>query len=285
MVHSIGSGPGIVILHGGGVAERDYHRLAQALSDRFTVHLYNRRGRPDSRPLDGTETVATDIGDLAAVLEHTGARSIFGHSGGGFVALQAGLRLPLDRIAVYDPGLSILGRPSFAFFDEFEKLVQAGDYARAMTVMARAVHPDDPAAKLPFGVALLITRAFLHTPIGRRLAELLPTAPPEIRRIHDHDGPATDYAGITADVLLAAGSRSSDVLHRELRGGGGRDSARPGHRHPRRVAQRGQCRAEEFRRAIRGVLRRLAGDQLTAGQTYSDPGTAGPSRSSASTIR
>ena len=55
----------------------------------------------------------TDIGDLAAVLEHTGARSIFGHSGGGFVALRAGLSLPLDRIAVYDPGLSILGRPSF----------------------------------------------------------------------------------------------------------------------------------------------------------------------------
>ena len=113
MVRSIGDGPGVVILHGGGVAEREYHRLAQALSDRFSVHLYNRRGRSDSAPLDGTETVATDIGDLAAVLEHTGARSIFGHSGGGFVALQAGLRLPLERIAVYDPACrSSAGRPS-----------------------------------------------------------------------------------------------------------------------------------------------------------------------------
>ena len=172
------------------------------------MHLYNRRGRSDSAPLDGTETVATDIGDLAAVLAHTGARSIFGHSGGGFVALQAGLSLPLDRIAVYDPGLSILGRPSFAFFEPFEKAVEAGDNARAMTIMARGVYPDDPASKLPFGVGLQITRAFMHTPIGRRLVDLLPTTPPEIRRIHDHDGPATDYAGITADVLLAAGSGS-----------------------------------------------------------------------------
>ena len=207
-VRSIGDGPGVVILHGGGVAERDYHRLAKALSSRFSVHLYNRRGRSDSAPLDGTETVATDIGDLAAVLAHTGARSIFGHSGGGFVALQAGLSLPLDRIAVYDPGLSILGRPSFAFFEPFEKAVKAGDNARAMTIMARGVYPDDPASRLPFGVALQITRAFTHTPIGRRLVDLLPTTPPEIRRIHDHDGPATDYAGITADVLLAAGSGS-----------------------------------------------------------------------------
>jgi pimeloyl-ACP methyl ester carboxylesterase len=208
VLRSIGAGPGVVILHGGGVAQRDYHRLAQALSDRFTVHLYNRRGRSDSAPLDGTETVETDIGDLAAVLEHTGASSIFGHSGGGFVALQTGLRLPLERIAVYDPGLSIQGRPSFAFFDAFDKAVQGGDYARAMTVMARGVYPDDPASKLPFGVGLQMSRAFLHTSVGRRLAVLLPTTPPEIRRIHDHDGPAGQYAGITADVLLAAGSGS-----------------------------------------------------------------------------
>ncbi|MET0864360.1 MAG: alpha/beta hydrolase, partial [Nakamurella sp.] len=208
VVRSIGSGPGIVILHGGGVAERDYHRLAAGLAERFSVHLYNRRGRADSRPLDGTETLQTDIDDLAAVLEHTGARSVFGHSGGGFVALRAGLRLPLDRIAVYDPGLSIQGRPSFEFFDSFNQAVEQGDYARAMTIMGRAVSPDDLAAKLPFGVAELFGRAFLHTPVGRRFVDLLPTVPAEVKRIHDHDGPASDYAEITADVLLAAGSRS-----------------------------------------------------------------------------
>ncbi|MFG2041786.1 alpha/beta fold hydrolase [Dactylosporangium sp. NPDC048998] len=206
-VHTIGTGPGIVILHGGGVQASDYHRLARALSDRFTVHLYNRRGRPDTAPLDGTETVETDVGDLAAVLEHTGARSVFGHSGGGFVALRAGLSLPLERIAVYDPGLSILGRPSAAFIEPFEAYVREGDIARGLTVMVRDTYPDDFAARVPFGAALAMTRLFLRTPIGRRLAELAPTAPPEVRRIFEHDGPATDYAGITAEVLLAAGAR------------------------------------------------------------------------------
>jgi hypothetical protein len=142
------------------------------------------------------------------VLEHTGARSVFGHSGGGFVPLQAGLILPLERVAVCDRGLSILGRPSFAFIEPFEEAVRTGDDARAATVMSRAVYPDDPAAKLPFGMALLITRLFLQTPIGHRLADLLPTVQPEIRRIRAHDGPATDYAGITAEVLLTAGPRS-----------------------------------------------------------------------------
>ncbi|GAA3281329.1 alpha/beta hydrolase [Dactylosporangium vinaceum] len=208
VVYSFGAGPGIVILHGGGVQERDYHRLAKALADRFTVHLYNRRGRPDSAALTGTETIGTDIGDLAAVLDHTGARSVFGHSGGGFVALRAGLSLPLERIAVYDPGLSIMGRPRFAFLDELEEAVRAGDHVRAITIAGRAVTPDSPAAKLPSAVAALISRLFLRTPIGRRFEALMPTIPPEVRRIAEHDGPATDYAGITADVLLAAGARS-----------------------------------------------------------------------------
>jgi pimeloyl-ACP methyl ester carboxylesterase len=207
-VYSTGAGPGVVILHGGGTGEWEYRRLANALKDRLTVHLYNRRGRPDSAPLTGAETAETDLADLGAVLELTGARSIFGHSGGGFVALCAGLRLPLDRIAVYDPAVAIDDRPDGGFLDEFERLVAAGDHARAMTVMARATYPDGFGAKIPFGAALGLTRLFLRTPIGKRFVELMPTIPPEVRRIHEHGGPASDYSGITAELLLTAGARS-----------------------------------------------------------------------------
>jgi len=40
------------------------------------------------------------------------------------------------------------------------------------------------------------------------MSALLDTTPPELRRIYGHDGPASDYSGIQAEVLLAAGSRS-----------------------------------------------------------------------------
>jgi pimeloyl-ACP methyl ester carboxylesterase len=185
----------------------DQQPAQQAADDPFE-QICNRRGRPDSAPLDGTETIATDIEDLAAVLEHTGARNVFGHSGGGFVALRAALSLSLDRVAVYDPGVAIPGCLPTAFIDPFEEAVRAGEYPLALAVMGRGIGTAGPAAKLPLGVQLLIGRAFLRTPIGRRFGELLPTAPPEIRRIYAHEGPATDYAGITADVLLASGSRS-----------------------------------------------------------------------------
>ena len=50
-VHSLGTGPGVVLLHGGGIAGREYHRLARALAVRCTVHLYDRRGRAGSAAL------------------------------------------------------------------------------------------------------------------------------------------------------------------------------------------------------------------------------------------
>ena len=40
-VHTVGSGPAVVVLHGAGVSVRDYRRLAQRLGAGCTVHLYN----------------------------------------------------------------------------------------------------------------------------------------------------------------------------------------------------------------------------------------------------
>lgn len=214
VVHSVGTGPGIVVLHGAGVTWHDYRRLARALSDRFTVHLYNRRGRPGSAPLDGTETVATDLDDLDAVLRHTGARNVFGHSGGAFVALYAGRHLPLERIAVYDPPLAIPGGAPSGFVEPFAEAVEAGDHVRAMAVMTRDLNGENLTARLPAGLQRVVIAGFLRTPVGRRMAELLPVDVPEVRRIMAHSGTAQDYAGITADVLLARGARSPSYYAR-----------------------------------------------------------------------
>src|SRR5690242_8801709 len=41
----IGTGPALVIMHGGARASHHYSRLAQALSDSYTVCIPDRRGR------------------------------------------------------------------------------------------------------------------------------------------------------------------------------------------------------------------------------------------------
>jgi len=223
VLHSSGRGPDIVVVHGGGVTVDVYRRLAAALADRFTVHLYNRRGRADAPPRSLPYTVDQDIDDLAAVLRHTGAGNVIGHSSGGFIALQAALRLPIERLALYDAAVSIDGSFPSAWLDGARTAAAAGDTARAMALTSAGINTQMAATKLPLGVQVAICRLFLRTPIGRTMGDLLPMTLDESQQIRLHDGPADRWAGVTAEVLLACGAggppyytRSNEALARAL---------------------------------------------------------------------
>ncbi|MEU9825506.1 alpha/beta fold hydrolase [Micromonospora chersina] len=210
VLHSTGSGPDLVVVHGGGVTVHEYRRLAARLADRFTVHLYNRRGRADAAPRREPYTVEQEIDDLGAVLAHTGARRAVGHSYGAFVVLRAALRLPLDRIAVYDAPLRLAGHglPT-AFLDPAEEAARAGNTARALAIVGAAVNPHSPASKLPLAVRTAICRAFLRTEVGRTMGSLVGMTLAESRQIEAYEGPAEEYAGITAETLLISGAKAA----------------------------------------------------------------------------
>jgi len=208
-VRSIGDGPPVVVLHGGGIDSREYERFARALGERCTAVLYDRRGRPGAPPLHFGHDVDVDVEDLARVMERTGARRLFGHSGGAFIALRAARTLPLERLAVYDPGVSIDGSVATAWFEPYRRAMAEGDPARAMALVGAGADPDGAAARLPLPVQVAICRLFLRTPIGRRMREQLPTVETEVGQIIAHDGPASAYADVRAAVLLAAGGRSA----------------------------------------------------------------------------
>jgi pimeloyl-ACP methyl ester carboxylesterase len=206
VLHSTGTGPGIVVVHGGGVTIDVYRRLAAALADRFTVHLYNRRGRADAAPRSEPYTIDQDIDDLAAVLEHTGAGNVIGHSSGGLIAFQAALRLPLDRLALYDPAISIDGVFPTAWLDPAREALRVGDTARALAIMGAGTNTQTAASKLPLGIQTVICRVFLRTRIGRTMGDLLSITLDESDQVRAHDGPADQYAGVTAEALLACGA-------------------------------------------------------------------------------
>jgi pimeloyl-ACP methyl ester carboxylesterase len=206
VLHSTGDGPGIVVVHGGGVTIGVYRRLAARLADTFTVHLYNRRGREDAAPRKEPYTFDADVNDLAAIMEHTGARAVIGHSSGGFIALQAALRLPIDRLALYDAAVSIDGGFPTDWLDAAREAARDGDIARSMAITTGGINTHTLASRLPLGVRVAICRAFLRTSIGRTMGGLLPTTLDESNQIRLHDGPAETWSGIKADVLLAYGT-------------------------------------------------------------------------------
>ena len=211
-VRSTGRGPGLVVVHGSAVAAKDYHRLAEALADRFTVHLYDRRGRGDRGPMDETHGVAADADDLRAVLDHTGARNVLAHSYGGLVALYAGARpgapLPVDRIAVYDPAVSIDGRFPSAYVEPFAEAAAAGDFPLAMAVLSKGLSSAGPISRLPIPVQRAMAHVFAVTPLGREWRTMMPSAVAEARQVAAHDGPAAAWSTVGADVLVATGAAS-----------------------------------------------------------------------------
>ncbi|MGQ5261356.1 alpha/beta fold hydrolase [Micromonospora sp. ZYX-F-536] len=205
-VHSTGSGPGIVVVHGGGVTIDVYRRLATALADRFTVHLYNRRGRADAPPRSMPYMLDQEIDDLATVLEHTGSGNVIGHSSGGFIALQGALRLPIERLALYDAAISVDGGWPSAWLEPAREALRRGDIALGLAITAAGINPQMAAGRLPLGVRTAIIRAFMRTPIGRTMGELLPMTLDETALILAHDGPASQWEAVTAEVLLACGT-------------------------------------------------------------------------------
>ncbi len=104
----MGSGPGIILLHGGVNASQNLMKLGTALSDEFTVYIPDRRGRGMSGPIDSNYSIEKEDEDLDAMLKQTGAHFVFGTADGALFALHAAISLPnIHKVVAYEPLLFV----------------------------------------------------------------------------------------------------------------------------------------------------------------------------------
>jgi pimeloyl-ACP methyl ester carboxylesterase len=102
---TIGTGPSLIIVDG-ALCRREMgpsRDLAKELADRFTVHIYDRRGRGAST--DATDfAVSREVDDIAALIDAAGGSAyVLGISSGAALALEAARRdLPITRLAVFE---------------------------------------------------------------------------------------------------------------------------------------------------------------------------------------
>ncbi len=116
-----GSGPPVLLLHGGPGLGFDYLRdLADELAVENTVVWYQQRGLAPSA-VEGPYTVATDVGDARRVLDALGwdRAYVVGHSWGGHLALHVAEAVPdrLFGVLAVDP-LGSVGDGRWPEFDE-----------------------------------------------------------------------------------------------------------------------------------------------------------------------
>ena len=97
----LGSGPGLVLVHGSMASSQSFMTLATILSDNFTVYIMDRRGRGLSGSFGDNYCIQREIEDLDAIFKKTGANYIFGLSSGALIAIEAALYIPSIRKMPY----------------------------------------------------------------------------------------------------------------------------------------------------------------------------------------
>ena len=147
-----GSGPPVLLLHGGPGLGFDYLRdLADELAEENDVAWYQQRGLEPSA-VEGRYTVAADVGDARRVLDALGWQRAYvvGHSWGGHLALHVAEAMPerLLGVLAVDP-LGSVGDGRWPEFDEeiFRRTPEAvRARARELDELSMAGKADDELA-------------------------------------------------------------------------------------------------------------------------------------------
>jgi len=215
----IGSGPGVVLMHGSMSSGLHHLQLARLLADQFTVYLPDRRGRGLSGPYRATDDLQTEVGDLAALLEHGSIHNVFGLSSGADICLEAALQLPtIRRLVVFEPALlqdQALARTVLARLD---RAIAHGDMSRALVIGMKAAQMGPALIRMmPDGLLVLLVEMGMRAEAKKSseypsMRVLAPTLHYDFQVVATLSGQAQRFAAITADVLLMGGSKSPQFL-------------------------------------------------------------------------
>ena len=220
----LGSGPGVIIWHGGMQASQGYMRLATALADTFTVYVPDRRGRGLSGPHGEQYSMAKECHDVEALLSQSGAQFLFGHSSGGLVALQAAFTLPaIRKVAVYEPPLSLSSLIfTMPWTARFEREIARGHMASALITVGKGLTISRTIALLPRWLLLPLITFLLHRdrqtlkPNDVAIEALIPTQQFDMLLVEEMDGSLDRFAKLESDVLLLGGNKSPAFLRDAL---------------------------------------------------------------------
>lgn len=203
------AGSGVVVVPASMVTAADYTKFAQKLSAALgrPVHTFNRRGRGSSSPQADDYTLDADIRDLDAVMKHTSSTDVFGHSFGGAVALHAARTLPVERLAVYDPAVSVNHSVKADWTAEYERATAAGDDDRALAVLTKGLETG-AFSRMPLSMLTIANKLTAGTHVGKQMRELMRTGVREVKAIIAADMPAEPFQELPLETLIVVGEKS-----------------------------------------------------------------------------
>jgi len=136
-----GSGPALLLVHGGLCDHLAWHFVAPLLTRHFTVWTFDRRGHGESGETQPW-SFAREVEDIHALLSKVGEPvHLLGHSAGAILALSAASRADrLRSLILYEPPFLIAGareRPAPELLAVIERLLQSGNPDQALRIAMR----------------------------------------------------------------------------------------------------------------------------------------------------
>jgi pimeloyl-ACP methyl ester carboxylesterase len=202
-VECAGSGPTLVIVHGGIGDRTRWTPMFPLLSSHFTVCAMDRRGHGasgDSRDY----SIQKEAEDIAAVVDsRPDTVFVLGHSYGALCALEATfLTTRISKLLLYEPPLQ--DHVDLAVVSKIETLIQEGAREEAVITFLREVVMVPPSE----------LDAMRSQPAWRRLVDGIDSHPRQMRALAAYRFDAKRMSTVTIPTLLIRGSETTipDVL-------------------------------------------------------------------------
>jgi len=227
----LGSGPGVILLHGAVSSSQLFMKLGTALSETFTVYIPDRRGRGLSGPFGDDYGIQKEVEDLDAILKKTDAHNVFGLSAGALIALEAALYLPaIHKAALYEPPFDVSDTEVAAissFMPRFDREIAEGKVVQAMVTFMKNFAKQFEKKVLLLSIlprpllALFLSFYFWcesKTVKGDDVPfkALLPTWHYDYGLSVEVQGALERFRAVRAEVLLLGGTKSSASMKRAL---------------------------------------------------------------------
>ncbi|MDS0138154.1 MULTISPECIES: alpha/beta hydrolase [unclassified Amycolatopsis] len=213
-----GDGPPVILVGGAFNDRTTTVGLADVLAGDFTTVVYDRRGRGDSG--DAPEyAMEREIEDIAALIAHVGGTaSVFGHSSGAILALEAAAAgIGIDRVVAYEPPYATDEHPRADIVAEVRAQLAAGDRdAAAATFLQVAGTPAE------------MIEGMKSAPVWGWFTALAHTLPYDLTICGPDARPRASLARIAIPALVIGGGASDDALRSGARAAA---AAVPGARH------------------------------------------------------
>ena len=196
-----GSGPALLLVHGGMGDHSRWERVLPAFSARFRVCAMDRRGHGQSG--DAQEySFEREFEDVAAVADSLNPPvSVIGHSLGAICAAEAALRTQnIDQLVLYEPPFPVGGPvTNLTVLSRFEDLVRRGQKDAALEMFLRHI------------VKLSETRiaAARKNPSWTARARTVDVQVREIRALNAYEFVPAKFGKLTIPTLLVMGSQTA----------------------------------------------------------------------------